>query len=211
MANDSQPDDVVTFWQAQGTDGFRMSTEDIHRKIETTNRVLRRQVFDVWLGCAVMIVICTFSLFLGMSSLETLGAILAIIGYSYSAWQARRNRFRGVATADASGTALLDHLRTELARQRDFHRTRLWWRLLVDVAGPFVFFAGFAQAHPEVLWIKATTQSAGASLPTLEVQIIRVVIISFVVRAIAAIPLNLWTARRYQRQIDQLARLQEEH
>lgn len=211
MANDSQPDDVVTLWQAQGTDGFRMSTEDILTRIETMNRVLRRRAFDVYLGCAIMIVICIFSMFLGMSSLETLGAILAIIGYTYSAWQIRQNRFRGAATADAGDTALLDHLRTELARQRDFHRTRLWWRLLFDVAGPFVFFAGFAQAHSEVLWIKATTQSAGAGLPTLEMLIIRFIIISLVVRAIAAIPLNLGAARRYQQQIDQLSRLQEEH
>jgi hypothetical protein len=61
------------------------------------------------------------------------------------------------------------------------------------------------------LWIKATTQFAGASLATLEVQIIRLIIISLDVRAVAAIPLNLVAARRYQRQIDQLARLQEEH
>lgn len=213
MANESKPDDVVILWQAQGTDGFRMSTEDIHRKIETMNRVLRRWAFDVYLGYAAMIVIFIGSIILGvrMNSLETLGAILTIIGYGYSAWHTRQNRFRGAATADASDTALLDHLRTELTRQRDFHRVRLRWRLLFDITGPFVFFAGFAQAHPEVLWIRATTQSAGASLPTLAMLIIRFIIISLVVRAIAAIPLNLRAERRYQRQIDQLARLQEEH
>jgi hypothetical protein len=212
MANDSQPDDVVTLWQAQGTDGFRMSTEDIHRKIETMNRVLRRNAFDVYLVCALMIVICISAMFFGMSSLETLGAILAIIGYSYLAWQIRQNRFRGAATGNAGDTASLDHLRTELARQRDFHRgARLCWRLLLLSPGPLVFFAGFAQAHPEVLWIKATTRFVAASLPTLEVQLIRFEIIAFVVLPIAAIPLNLWMARRYQRQIDQLARLQEEH
>jgi hypothetical protein len=213
MANDSQPDDVVTFWQAQTTDGFRMSTEDIHRKIGTMHRVLRRRAFDVWLASAVMIAIFLCGMLLGMrmSPLETLGAMLMIIGYSYSAWQLSQNRFRGVAASGVSETALLDHLRTELARQRDFHRARLWWRLLFAIIGPFVFFAGFVQAHPEVLWIKATTQLAGASLPTLAVQIIRFVVITFVVRVIAAIPFNLWTARRYQLQIDQLAYLQEEH
>lgn len=193
MANDTQPDDVVTLWQAQGTDGFRMSTEDIHTRIETMNRKLRRNAFDVYLVCAIMIVICIGSMFLGMSSLETLGAILTIIGYSYLAWQIRQNRFRGVATADAGDTASLDHLRTELARWRDFHRgARLWWRLLLVLPGPLVFFAGFARAHPEN-------------------GMIRFQIILWVVVAIATIPGNLWWARRYQRQIDQLARLQEEH
>jgi protein-S-isoprenylcysteine O-methyltransferase Ste14 len=194
MANDSQPDDVVTFWQAQGTDGFRMSTEDIHKRIETMNRKLRRDAFDGYLVCALMIVIFIGSMFVRMSSLETLGAILSIIGYSYLAWQIRQNRFRGAATGDAGDTASLDHLRTELARQRDFHRgARLWWRLLLVVPGPLVFWAGFAQAHPEPLFT------------------IRFEIISFVVVAIACIPVNRWWARRYQRQIDQLARLQEEH
>jgi hypothetical protein len=212
MANDSRPDDVVTLWQAQGSDGFRMSTEDIHRKIETMNRVLRRQAFDVYLVCAMMIVIAISAIFLGLNTLETLGAILGIIGFSYLAWQIRQKRFRGAATGNAGDTASLDHLRTELARQRDFHRgARLWSRMLLLAPGLLVFFAGFAQAHPEVLWIKATTRFAGASLPTLEVQIIRLEIITWVVVNIAAIPLNLWKARRYQRQIDELSRLREEH
>jgi hypothetical protein len=205
-------DDAITFWQAQGADGFRMSTEDIHRKIETMNRVLRRNAFDIYLANAFMTVICICAMLLGLSSLEMLGAVLTIIGFSYSAWQIRQNRFRGAATGDAGDTASLDHLRTEVARQRDFHRgSRLWWRFLIAIPGPLVFFAGVVQAHPEVLWIKATTQVPGAGLPTLEVQMIRFIIIALVVQDIAAIPLNLWTARRYQRQIDQLTHLQEEH
>jgi hypothetical protein len=193
MANDSQPDDVVTFWQAQGTDGFRMSTEEIHTRIETMNRVLRRRAFDSYLVCAVVIIVFAGSMFVWMGSLQTLGAILTIIGYSYLAWLIRQDRFRGAATADAGDTASLDHLRTELARQRDFHRgARPLWRLLLVVPGPLVFFAGFARAHPENLFI-------------------RFQIILWVVVAIATIPGNLWWARRYQRQIDQLAHLQEEH
>jgi hypothetical protein len=58
---------------------------------------------------------------------------------------------------------------------------------------PLVFFAGFAQAHPEI------------ALP------IRFETISCVFLIIAAIPVNRWMARRYQRQIDELSRLQEEH
>ncbi len=194
MANDSQPDDVVTLWQAQGTDGFRMSTEDIHRKIETMNRKVRRRTIDGYLVCAILIVFFIGWMFARMNSLQTLGAILTIIGVSYLAWQLRQNRFRGALAGDAGNSASLDHLRTELARQRDFHRgATFWWRMLVFVPGPLVFFAGFAQAHPEV------------------VRTIRYETIAFVVLAIAAIPLNLWMARGYQRQIDELSRLQEEH
>lgn len=161
------------------------------------NRKLRRFTIDMYLVCAVQIVFFIGLMFVGMNRLQTLGAVLTIIGVSYLAWQIRQNRFRGAATGDAGGTASLDHLRTELARQRDFHRGATFWsRMLVFVPGPLVFFAGFAQAqqaHPEV------------------VRIIYFEIISFVVLLIAAIPLNLLKSRRYQRQIDQLARLQEEH
>ena len=87
----------------------------------------------------------------------------------------------------------MEHLRTELARQRDFHRgARFWSRMLLLVSGGLIFFAGFAQAHPEVI------------------RIIRFETLSLVVFAVASIPLNAWMARRYQKQIDALARLQEE-
>jgi hypothetical protein len=197
MANDSQPDDVVTLWQAQGSDGFRMSTEEIRKRLEAMNRRLRRRNFDMYLLCSVLMAFFIGWMFVGMNRLQTLGAVLTIIGLSYLAWQIRQNRFRRAATGNAGGTALLDHLRTELARQRDFHRgATFWWRMLAFVPGPLVFLAGFAQAqqaHPEV------------------VRIIHFEVISFLVLLIAAIPLNLLKSRRYQRQIDQLGSLQEEH
>jgi len=194
MANDTQPDDVVTLWQAQGSEGFRMSTEDIRKRLETVNRKVRKRTNDGYLVCAVLIVFFTGWMFVGMGSLQKVGAILTIIGVSYLVWQLRQSRFRGAATGQSGDTASLDHLRTELARQRDFHRGSTFWRrMLIFVPGPLVFFAGFAQAHPEV------------------VRTIRYETIAFVVLAIAAIPLNLWMARRYQRQIDALSRLQEEH
>ena len=193
MANDSQPDDVATLWQAQGSDGFQMSTEDIHRRIEIMNRKLRRRMIDGYLVCAVLIVFFIGWMFVERNPLQTLGSILAIIGVSYLAWQIRQNRFRKAAPGDGN-TASVEHLRGELVRQRDFHwGARFWQRMILFVPGPLVFLAGFAQAHPEVG------------------RMIRFETISFIVIAIAAIPLNLRMARRYQRQIDDLTRLQEEH
>jgi hypothetical protein len=183
-------DDVVALWQTQGSDGFRMSTQEIHMKIDKMHRKLRRRTIDGYLMCAALILFFAGWMIVGMNSLQTVGAVLTIIGVSYLAWQIRANRFRAVSI-DASDT--LEHLRRELARQRDFHwGTRFWQRMLLLVPGPLVFFAGFAQAHPEVI------------------RMIRFEVVSFVVFALAAIPLNMWMARRYQKQIDALARLQEE-
>ena len=184
-------DDVVALWRTQGTEGFRMSTEAIRGRIEIMNRKMRRRTIDGYLVCAALIVFFAAWMIAGMGSLQQVGAILTIAGVGYLAWQIRANRFRAVKTGDAAATA--EHLIRELARQRDLHRARLWSRMLFFVPGPLVFFAGFAQAHPEVI------------------RMIRFETITFVVLAIAAIPLNLWMARRYQRQIDELTRLQEEH
>lgn len=183
-------DDVAALWQTQGTEGFRMSTEEIRARIETMNRKLRRRTIDGYLVCAFLIVSMIAWMFVGMNALQLVGAVLTIIGVSYLAWQLRANRFR---RPDDEAQNTLEHLRAELVRQRDFHRgERFWSRMLLFVPGGFVFFIGFAQAHPEVI------------------RIIRFEIISFVIFAISAIPLNAWMARRYQKQIDALSRLQEE-
>jgi hypothetical protein len=183
-------DDVAALWRAQNNEGFRMSNEEIRNRIETMDRKMRRRTIDFYLVLATMTIALAFWMFIDRNKLEAIGAVLAIIGFGYLAWQIRANRFRSYSS-DASGT--LEHLRNELARQRDFHGgSRFWWRLLFLVPGPLVFFAGFAQAHPEVILM------------------IRFEVVSFVVFALAAIPLNMWMARRYQKQIDALARLQEE-
>jgi len=183
-------DDVAALWRTQGTEGFRMSTEEIHKRIETINRKVRRRTIDGYLVCAFLNVFMIAWMFVGMNALQLAGAVLTIIGVKYLAWQLRANRFRRPGN-EAQNT--VEHLRTELVRQRDFHRgERFWSRMLLFVPGGFVFFIGFAQAHPEVI------------------RIIRFEIISYVFFAISAIPLNAWMARRYQKQIDALSRLEEE-
>jgi hypothetical protein len=184
-------DDVAALWRAQRSEGFRMSNEEIRNRIETMNRKTRRRTFDGYLVCATITIFLGGWMFIDRNKLEAIGAVLAIIGFGYLAWQIRANRFRSYSS-DASGT--LEHLRNELARQRDFHGgSRFWWRMLFLVPGPLVFLAGFAQAHPEVI------------------RMIRFEVVSFVVFVLAAIPLNMWMARRYQKQIDSLTHLQEEH
>jgi protein-S-isoprenylcysteine O-methyltransferase Ste14 len=184
-------DDIVALWQTQSGDGFRMSSEEIRSRIEVLNRKVRRRNLDVYLVCGSLIAFFIGWMIVGMNTLQTVGAVLAIIGISFLAWQIRANGFRSLSI-DSSDT--LAHLRRELERQRDFHRgSRFWSRMLFFVPGPLVFFAGFGQQHPEVITF------------------IRMEIIAFIILALAAIPLNMWMARRYQKQIDALSRLQEEH
>ena len=88
---------------------------------------------------------------------------------------------------DVGETDCTDFYRTELERQRDFHRGRWFWsRLLILLPGPLVFCVGFAQAHPEialVIWLEFA---------------------AILILAAIAVPLNLGLARKYQRRIDAL-------
>lgn len=99
----------------------------------------------------------------------------------------------GGSAASLGKTSALDFYRRQLTRQRDFHRGRRFWlRMLLFVPGPVLFLIGFAAAHPEVA------------------RTIRIEAISFALLVIAAVPLNLRLASRYQLQIDEIDRFERD-
>jgi hypothetical protein len=94
---------------------------------------------------------------------------------------------QGLAASGRQTEASLAFYRSELQRQRDFHRGLwLWSRLLVFTPGSLIFLIGFGSAYPAV----ARYIHVEASI--------------FGVLLIAAIPLNLSLARKYQRELDAL-------
>jgi len=193
MAIERHSEDVLDIWQSQSTEGFRMSTEDIRRRIEQMDKKLRRKRFAFYTVCGFLIAFFLAWEAISTNPLQRVGAMLTMLGVGYLAYQVHQNRVRKAPPAENGRVASIEFHRTELERQRDFHRgTRLWSRMLIFVPGPMVFFAGFLMAHPEV----ATT--------------IRLEAISFVLMAIAAVPLNRWMASKYQRQLDELDRLQRD-
>lgn len=182
--------DMLDLWQSQRGEGFQMTPEDIRERTETMEKKLKLRTRAGLLVCASLIA------FLGLWALGSnnlllrLGAVLTSGALAYLAWQIQVNRMKPTPGA---GMPSVDFLRVELARQRDFHRGRTFWtRLLFLILSGLLFFAGFAQEHPEVA------------------RTIRYETIAFIILGIAAVPLNLWMARKYQRQIDELDRLQEE-
>ena len=180
--------DVLALWQNQTTEGFRMTPEEIQMKIQELDTKLRARMRGGYLVCGFLIV--AFSLWAVVESdpIMRAGAAAVILSIAYLGYQLRQNRFRQAA-ASAVPTASIDHLRTELARQRDFHRGRTFWsRMLFLGPAGLLFLYGFATAHPEVI------------------RIIRFEIATFIVLILAAIPLNLRMANKYQRQIDELDR-----
>jgi hypothetical protein len=184
--------DVLALWQNQTAEGYRMTPEEIQMNIQRLETRLQQRTRGGYLVAGFLIVAFAAWLVVDTNPILRAGAAAVIIAVAYLGYQVHRNRFRQ-APAPAVAVSSIDHLRTELERQRDFHRGKTFWSrmLLLGPAG-LLFFYGFATAHPEVI------------------RIIRLEIASFIVFVIAAIPLNLWMARKYQRQIDELDRQKEQ-
>ena len=183
--------EIVGLWQQQTAEGFRMTPQDIQMKLQTLESKMRSRTRDMYLVCAFLIVAFSTWVYVEHDLLMRIGAAATIIAVAFLGVQVHQNRFK---RDDASPAALpsLEHLRNELQRQVDFHRGKLLWsRLLLLAPAGLLFFFAFARAHPEVI------------------RIIRFEIASFVVFTLAAIPLNMKMAKKYQRQIDDLDRQKE--
>lgn len=122
--------------------------------------------------------------------MQRVGSGLVAASMVYMAYQvyARRPGPSPLET-DAAGWARF--YRTELERQRDFHRGFWFWsRLAAILPGFIVFCAGGAIARP------ADARDYTGMLAV------------FIFLGIWAVPLNLSQARKYQRQLDELEALQ---
>lgn len=120
------------------------------------------------------------------------GACLTVAAMLFLMYQvlARRPR-EGPTETDFPACAV--SYRAELERQRDFHRGWWFWsRWVIMLPGFILFCVGFSTARPETARINHWT------------------LFCFMALAIAAIPLNLWLARKYQRQIDEVDALPKE-
>lgn len=118
---------------------------------------------------------------------QRIGACLTVAGSVFLLCQLLRKVPRR-RPDPAEDRAYFGYLKRELARQRDYHRGA-WFctRVAVFLPGPLLFNLGFARAFPR-LWPFLIVES--------------VLMLAF---ACLAIPMNFRTARRYQRQLDQVA------
>ena len=184
-------DEILDVWQAQSADDFRMSPDALRTQLASLERRVRVRTRGGLLVTVSLIVCFFWMLTISRHVMMTTGIALVLIGVAYLGYQVWQNRSRSGAPF-VGGVPSIDYLRSELARQRDFHRGKTFWtRMAIFTPGPLVLFPGFALAYPKVawmIWIEAAMAVAGL---------------------VAAVPLNYSLARKYQRQIDELDRLQE--
>jgi hypothetical protein len=182
---------VTDLWQRQTAEGFRLTSEEIQMKLQTLESKLRARTRSAYLVSAFLIIGFSGIAFFERDLLMRLGCAATIVAVGFLTFQAHRSRF-GAGDAPQMELPSLDSLRNELQRQRDFHRGKWFWsRFALLAPAGLLFYIAFARAHPELI------------------RIIRFEIVSFVLILLAAIPLNLRLAKKYQRQIDELDRQKE--
>ena len=196
----STADDIQSAWQDQAAEPFKMSSDTLRIRLARLERKIqrtRRRRFAGY-GVGLFLIAAFIKNFLDFPTiLERVGAVLTILGTGYLMYQVHqiqgRKGWSVLSGAQDGNTASFAYYRAELSRMRDFHCGRLFWtRLAVFLPGPLVFSAGFTVAHPELL--KSNIWN----------------VVFFLALGALAIPLNLWLARRYQRRIDELDRMQKE-
>jgi hypothetical protein len=188
MTNEPEPADVKNIWQNQSVEGTTMSLEEIKIKVGQLQNKMRLRNVIVGPGLLFMVVICARFLFKTHNLIEGIGAALLIIGAGYVGYQLLLIRKKPASVVrENEPLAGAVFYRTELERQRDFHRGLwLWSRVAVVIPGAVVLLIGLAIEHPE-----RTHQ-------------IRLNAAAVVVLAVLQVARHLRLARKYQREIDAL-------
>jgi hypothetical protein len=186
MGDRNEPDGVLKAWQAQATTPFRMTADDVRRRMEAMDSKRRRAVIDLYLtfGLISLVLIALAAMSPGL--LMKLGAAMSMLGFGYLLLQVRRQY--GPLTAEPPDTSVRAY-QAELQRRLEFTRKGLWARLLSITPGPLVFSLGFAAAYPK-------------AAPIIYVQLA-----TFILVVIAVVPMTRAKARKLQRELDEVVQL----
>jgi hypothetical protein len=165
---------------------------DVLSRTQALMKKIRRRTLGGYAVCFILVVAFGSFIFIFPNTLQQVGSGLTVAAALYIAYQLHESR-NGKLPSETQPSACSAFYRTELERQRDFHRGPCFWsRLVIMVPGYILFCIGFAMAHPELA--QGLTAIVGA----------------FIVLCIVAIPLNLRLSRKYQRQIDEVDALPKE-
>ena len=178
-------DPLKSLWQAQEVAPVQFSPEELGKKSRSLRwRVSARNALE-YLAC--LLVIAGFWNYLREfpQPLLRLGSALIILGTLYVAWQIHR---RASSMPASPGLPGLDYHRQQLQRQRDALRSVWAWYIGPLVPGMVVFRWGVETQ------LDASAPFARGLYANLAIAAVMVIVVL----------INLYTARKLQRQIDQL-------
>ena len=159
--------------------------------VEQMEKKIRRNRIDLAVALVLIsIVIVAMAVAFG-SPLLRAGAVVMLAGFGFLTCEVVRHSRRAPVAADGATTSI-DYHRALLEHRIEFHRTRLWLRVLSLAPGGVLFFLGFAAARPDLA-------------PFIYVQLA-----TFVIAIALVVPMNRRAAAKLEDQIGELERLRGE-
>jgi len=164
----------------------------VFSKMQALMKKIHRRTLGGYAVCFMVIVSFGSFIFTFHNTLLQVGSGLTVAAGLYMAYQVYERRNRKLPSETQPSTCIAFY-RTELERQRDFHRGSWFWsRLVIMIPGYILVLIGFAMAYPESARVMAVIGACFLGL------------------CVVAVPLNLRLSRKYQRQIDEVDSLPKE-
>ena len=182
------PDDLGALWRTQTPETARPNLEEMRRVLEQMERKMRRSTIDVVVAMALTSAAIVSIAVLFRHPLLTVGAIAALAGGAFLVFEVLQHR-RGAPVAENGAAASIEYHRALLQHRLEFHRKRLWLRVLTLAPGGVLFFLGFAAARPDLA------------------ALIYVELATFVVVIMLIVPVNRRAAAKLEHQIADLTSL----
>ncbi len=180
----SRDEDVHALWQSQHSESSSEPAE-MHTRIEQMEKRMRRGRYGLYIAVTGSAVVIAGMAVLFANPILLAGAALSLCGFAVLLYEVLDHQRSAPAADDGSMTSLEYH-RLLLQHRLDFHRRRLWLRVVSLAPGGALFFTGLAVARPDL-----------APLAYLQ-------LVTFAVAIILIVPANRKAAARLERQIEQL-------
>jgi hypothetical protein len=161
-----EPDDVAALWRAQTPESTHPNSEEMRRVLERMERKMRRNTMDFVIAAVLVSATIVWLAVAFRHPLLTAGAIVSLAGGSFLTFEVLQHRRRAPVAEDGAAASIEYH-RALLQHQLEFHRTRVWLRVLMLAPGGVLFFLGFAAARPDLaalIYVELATFFLGVAL-----------------------------------------------
>ena len=191
MTRETPPDEISAAWQSQTSEIVKPSREEVKRLVEQMEKRMRRSRIDFVIALVLTSVGIVTLAVMYANTLLSIGAAVSLAGFAFLTYEVIRHSRRAPVAANGA-VASVDFQRALLKHQLDFHRKRLWLRVLTLAPGGVLFFLGLARALPSVALL------------------IYFELVTFVIAIVLIVPVNRKAAAKLERQISELERLHGE-
>lgn len=201
MANET-PNTVTDVWRSQPAERIDISLEDVRRRAQRLERKVSWRNAREYVACVLVVGVFGYYASVFPDALIRAGCGLVIAGALFTAFRLHKMGAARKIPAELAFRACIGFQREELKRQRDLLLGVWQWYLLPFVPGMMVFLAGlfeFAMRQPHASGHARTV--AG---------VLALAAAGCAVVFVGVAKLNDWAARKLQREIDALDRLERE-